>query len=171
MSQKPIFSFGVGLFVGFLLFYVYFTKVGQNQVTKIGCDGEIAEESRDPAAIPNELSLLPPPKILASESRLKSNQFGEIYVQWDKVKDAKKYVATVTDEAGKVVRSVTLTKRSLYLRDLTPEKDKPETYYYISLASYNDRGFVGEPGAKEKLIMFPFKDLTAPKIKTIATED
>lgn len=167
MEKKHLFSFGAGLFAGFLLFFIA-RMVFQDPECKVAVE---SEETRDPASIPNDLDLLPAPILSHKHSRLQSNQFGELYIQWDGVKNAKKYVATVTDEAGKVVRSVTLTKRSLYLRDLTPEKDKPETYYFISLATYNDRGFVGEPGPKEKLTMFPFRDLTAPKIKTISTED
>ncbi|MEK2645798.1 hypothetical protein [Bdellovibrio sp. BCCA] len=177
MNKQIIFSTFAGILIGFIIGKVTDRPTPLNNIES--APPSIQKQESAPEKIvykecptdPTD-SILPAPSLSANlATPLLSNHEGEVRVAWNAVPHATRYRLQVLDPVGKVVKTYTTPRTTIYLKELAYNESLPFTPYSVVLSTINRKNEEGAISPRYEVRIRPLKNLTAPSINEITIEN
>lgn len=164
-------SFFLGLAIGLVLsISVLIDSKGAKRFEISQTSKQECPPSRKVSSIDDEA--LPPPQFAEDLPQvIETNIEGDAKIKWEKVKHALEYRIFVKDESGNVVKKFKVYGTTATLKELPAPQNGEAKPYFVSMASLNVEGKMGEEGKVRKILVKRPPSIMAPRIVTIRAED
>jgi hypothetical protein len=125
-------------------------------------------ENSSMAAEPKE-ELLTAPEFKETGT-IHSSKDGLILVRWSESPGAQGYNVRVWDSGGSEIKNFKAPKTFTFLKNLPVNPKQKETPYFVVVTPIGDGEARGQDSEKKKVAMLPLRNIDAPTIKSIVTE-
>lgn len=125
-------------------------------------------ENSSMAAEPKE-ELLSSPAFKESGT-IHSSKDGLILVRWSESPGAQGYNVRVWDSGGAEIKNFKAPKTFTFLKNLPVDPKKKETPYFVVVTPIGEGEARGKDSERKKVAMLPLRNIDAPTIKSIVTE-